>query len=151
MIHDLKTERARLLIRQLIREREMSQTDVSKLLGISTSVVSNLLSGARGIGAKSIGEIRDALGLRSDFFYEESLGDSPDYRDHLLGRAEAEQSGVEPPHWAEFLLHYPRVGQLSETDKARMRAFASHYHTITSWFDWAKLAEWVLEVRDRQS
>ena len=159
MSQALKSERARLLIRQLQAERGLSQTDVSKLLGISPSVVAHLLSGIRGIGARSIDEIRQSMGLRADYFFEDSIGDSPDYRDYLVGAKASSESGEhrlnlpapDPPHWREFLEHYPHVDELAASDLESIKGFASPHHQVRSWVDWMRLAEWLREMRGRQS
>lgn len=56
----------------ILREREMSQSELARLAGISKGTVSNLINGTSGIGQDSLVAIARALRLPPDLVFEKA-------------------------------------------------------------------------------
>lgn len=81
----LRTRRFLVLLDQLAAELG-SYAKAEKRLGIATGYASKLRREEhRDVGARVIAEARRRLHLRDGFFTDPSLGDSPNYRNHVGG------------------------------------------------------------------
>lgn len=152
----LAAKRLRLLIEQLGDERGRDtgwKTEVGSKLGIGSSVLSKLNDPSRSVSSATVQKVVDALGIDAQFFYDRSLGEAPRYRDFIdpaKNRTEARAPASEtldPPHWKDFLRLYDRIALLTPDDLARIQRYWSPGHEVTSWRDWAQLANWLLDRR----
>lgn len=147
---ELATRRLRLIADQIGEELGPGhgmKTRAAKKMGISESAFSKIVHRQRKAGWTTINRVTKALGLDLSFFTDPSLGPSPHYRDHALRRGSENRRDELPPHWQEFLAHYPRIRQLSEADLVRLRGMFAPNVEITSWTSWAQLADWLLDRR----
>lgn len=56
------------ILREALDERDMTQTDLAALLGVSQAAVSHLVTGTNGIGAATALKLEDALGISARFW-----------------------------------------------------------------------------------
>jgi len=144
-------ERVRVLIRQLEAEfpRATKQT-LAKKVGVSPSMYSKLRNEGgpkEYLRSDLITEILEATDLSADFFFDPSLGASPDYRQH---RRRPATVAAEPPHWADFSKQWPRFDELRPAEIAQLKSMIPAREIIRHWSDWIPLAEWLIAHRRKR-
>lgn len=104
-------DRYHALVVQLLAEPGATLESVGEKLGVTHATISLARSQKRGTGGKAILKAIRALEIDSNFFYDESLGESPDYRDFVGGRPESriERDDETLTAVEEFLRSEPRV------------------------------------------
>lgn len=147
-------ERVRLLIRQVgstVPEGVQGrQQRIAKKIGVSPSLLSKIERGAKSrLQDDTIKAIVDSLSLDPAFFFDETLGDEPDYRSHIRKRDGNVKR--EPPFWREFAANWPRFGELTpaERDGIQRTLVTDNEHTVSHWTEWIPVAEWVLGRRKK--
>lgn len=89
-----------------LEKRELSQSDLSRLSGLSRGTISNIISGARGRGPRSLRAIAKALRISPGLVFQEA-GELPPDADRD----------------AEIDTIVEEVSDLDETDKAEVLEF----------------------------
>lgn len=148
-------ERVRLLIQQVgatVPQGPGRQQRIAKRMGISPSMLSKIEGEVKNnLQDSTIKDILDALSLDPAFLFDESLGETPDYRTHVRRKSGSPASNLAPPvppHWNDFAARWHRFGELNETERAGLqRIIDVGDHEIRDWTDWIAPAEWVIARR----
>ena len=95
---DLAKERFLLLIDQVMKERNCSERDASKWVGLDYTAAHKVRTEERrSVGADSWDRIKEKIGLRTEWFTSADLGARPRWRDHCgkVTRVERDVSALE--------------------------------------------------------
>lgn len=149
-------ERVRLLIRQVgaaFPEGPGRQQRIANKIGISPSMLSKIEGETKNnLQDSTIKDILDALHLDPAFFFDEALGDEPDYRQYVRQKRTPPPASklAPPPHWNEFASKWRRFGELTAAERSGLQQLiAVGDHDVADWTDWIQPAEWILARRRR--
>lgn len=147
-------DRVRLLIRQVgesVPEGAGRQQRIAKRLGISPSMLSKIEKQVKNnVRDDTIKDILDALSLDPAYLFDETLGDEPDYRQHVRQKRTSAPARdlAPPPHWADFAAKWHRFDELTPAEcEGLQRMIALGEHEIADWTDWIQGAQWILDRR----
>lgn len=134
----IRQVRYRLLLEQLSGEErdrggggKVAQAAVAKKVGVSQTLVSQILRGVKNAGEPSIDTARRRLRIRAEFFTDESLGETPRYSDHIEIERVVEDD--ETKHalddlmrtWPEAARWRPEIGEPpSELEQAWLQSYS---------------------------
>lgn len=107
------------------------KTRASERLGVSDAFIGQVLTGEKDAGGDAIALAIERIKIDPRFFFDEKLGEEPDYAQHL--RWKSEPAEKMPAAWDEFMRTIAPSLRLTPEETAWLRAIRTHRATATSY------------------